>query len=456
MNILQQWKQHELNLDYPEDIVSRDFSSEMYIASYLSESPTGKIRLLESILERENMRIALQRVKSNKGAPGIDKMSVEQLSVYLKRHWSKIRQAILDGSYDPLPVRRKEIPKPDGGVRLLGIPTVLDRLIQQAVAQVLQKIWDYTFSEFSFGFRPGRSQHDAIKCAHEYVKAEYRTVVDMDLSKFFDRVNHDRLMSRLATKIKDKRVLKLIRKFLTAGIMTDGLVSSSEEGTPQGGPLSPLLSNIVLDELDKELEKRGLKFVRYADDFVIYLKSRRAGERVKKSITRFITNKLRLKVNEEKSAVSHPWWRCYLGFSFTSSRANPQIRIHSKSIKKFKERVRELTSKKSGRSMNRIVYELNQFTRGWWIYYRLATTRSMFKSLNGWMIRRLRAILWKQWKNPRTRVRNLKKHGIYHSYAMKCGNARKGCWRMSRVKWIIIAMPNNYFIQKYGLFLPGS
>ena len=381
MNILQQWKQHELNLDYPEDIVPRDFSSEMYIASYLSESPTGKIRLLESILERENMRIALQRVKSNKGAPGIDKMSVGQLPVYLKRHWSKIRQAILDGTYDPLPVRRKEIPKPDGGVRLLGIPTVLDRLIQQAVAQVLQKIWDYTFSESSFGFRPGRSQHDAIKCAHEYVKEEYRTVVDMDLSKFFDRVNHDRLMNRLATKIKDKRVLKLIRKFLTAGIMTDGLVSSSDEGTPQGGPLSPLLSNIVLDELDKELESRGLKFVRYADDFVIYLKSRRAGERVKKSITKFITNKLRLKVNEEKSEVSHPWWRCYLGFSFTSPRANPQIRIHSKSIKKFKERVRELTSKKSGRSMNRIIYELNQFTRGWWIYYRLATTRSMFKSL---------------------------------------------------------------------------
>ena len=456
MSILQQKKQQELNLEYPDEITVRDFSSEMYIASHLSESPTGKIRLLESILERENMRIALQRVKSNKGAAGIDKMTVEQLPVYLKRHWVKIRQAIYDGTYEPLPVRRKEIPKPDGGVRLLGIPTVLDRLIQQAVAQVLHKIWDYTFSEYSFGFRPGRSQHDAIKCAHEYVKAEYRTVVDMDLSKFFDRVNHDRLMSTLATKIKDKRVLKLIRKFLTAGIMTDGLVSASEEGTPQGGPLSPLLSNIVLDELDKEMEKRGLKFVRYADDFMIYVKSRRAGERVMKSISKFIANKLRLKVNEAKSAVSHPWWRCYLGYSFTSSRANPQIRIHSKSIKKFKERVRELTSKKSGRSMNRIVYELNQFTRGWWIYYRLATTRSMFRSLNGWIIRRLRAILWKQWKNPRTRVRNLKKLGISHSYAMSCGNARKGCWRMSKVKWIIIALPNRYFIQNYGLFLPGN
>lgn len=456
MNILQQWKQHELNLDYPEEIIIRDFSSEMYIAAHLSESPTGNIRLLESILERENMRLALQRVKSNKGAPGIDNMTVEQLPVYLKRHWVKIRQAILDGAYDPLPVRRKEIPKPDGGVRLLGIPTVLDRLIQQAVAQVLQKIWDYTFSEFSFAFRPERCQHDAIKCAYEYVKEGYRTVVDMDLSKFFDRVNHDRLMSRLATKIKDKRVLKLIRKFLTAGIMTGGLVSSSEEGTPQGGPLSPLLSNIVLDELDKEMEKRGLRFVRYADDFMIYVKSRRAGDRVMKSISKFITDKLCLKVNEEKSAVSHPWWRCYLGFSFTSSRANPQIRIHSKSIVKFKKRIRELIPKNSGRSIQQIVYDLNLFTRGWWNYYKLATTRSMFRSLNGWIFRRLRAMLWKQWKNPRTRVRNLKKLGIYHSYAMTCGNARKGCWRMSRVKWVIIAMPNNYFIRKYGLFLPGN
>ncbi|NOY75449.1 MAG: group II intron reverse transcriptase/maturase, partial [Kiritimatiellaeota bacterium] len=400
------------------------------------------------------MRVALQRVKSNKGAPGIDKMTVKQLPVYLKRHWIKIRQAILDGAYDPLPVRRKEIPKPDGGVRLLGIPTVLDRLVQQAVAQVLQKIWDHTFSESSFGFRPGRSQHDAIKRAHEYVKAEYRTVVDMDLSKFFDRVNHDRLMSGLATRIKDKRVLKLIRKFLTAGIMTDGLVSSSEEGTPRGGPLSPLLSNIVLDELDKELERRNLKFVRYADDFMVYLKSRRAGERVMNSVSKFITNKLRLKVNEEKSAISHPWWRCYLGFSFTSSRANPQIRIHSKSIKKFKERIKELTPKNSGGSINRVIRELNSFTRGWWNYYRQATTRSMFRSLNGWMFRRLRAMLWKQWKNPRTRVRNLKKLGISHSHAMTCVNSRKGCWRMSRVKWLIIALPNNYFIQKHGLFLP--
>ncbi len=294
MNILQQLNQPELNLEFTESKISRDYSSEMYIASYLSKSPTGRDRLMESILERENMRKALQRVKSNGGSPGIDKMTVEQLPVYLKRHWTKIRQSILDGTYSPLPVRQKEIPKSDGGVRVLGIPVVLDRLIQQATAQILHHIWDYTFSDSSFGFRPGRSQHDAIKSAHKHVKEGYRFVVNIDLSKFFDRVNHDRLMSRLAIRIKDKRVLKLIRKFLTAGIMSGGLVSSVSEGTPQGGPLSPLLSNIVLDELDKELEKRGLKFVRYADDAMIYVKSRRSAERVMKSITRFITCKLRL------------------------------------------------------------------------------------------------------------------------------------------------------------------
>ena len=456
MNISQQLKQHELNLDYPDEIISRDFSSEMFIASHLSESPTGRIRLLESILERENMRIALQRVKSNGGAPGIDKMTVDQLPVYLRRQWLKVRQALLDGTYEPLPVRRKEIPKPDGGVRLLGIPTVLDRLIQQAVAQVLQKIWDYTFSESSFGFRPGRNQHDAIKCAHEYVKDGCRYVVDMDLSKFFDRVNHDRLMNRLATRIKDKRVLKLIRKFLTAGIMTGGLVSSSTEGTPQGGPLSPLLSNIVLDELDKEPEKRNLKFVRYADDFMIYVKSKRAGERVMKSVSSFIARKLRLKVNGEKSAVSYPWVRCFLGFSFTQSRANPEIRIHSKSIEKYKQRLKELIPKNGGRSIYRVIYELNLFTRGWWNYFKIATPRSMFRSLNGKIFRRLRAMLWKQWKNPRTRVRNLKKLGISHGYAMTVGNSRKGPWRMGKTKWMVIAMPNDYFVRKYGLFLPGN
>jgi len=272
-----------------------------------------------------------------------------------------------------------------GGVRLLGIPTVLDRLIQQAIAQVLQKIWEPTFSDSSYGFRPGRSAHDAVLRAKSYLLAGYKHIVDMDLSKFFDRVNHDRLMSRLATKIKDKRVLKLIRRYLTAGIMIEGLVSPSLEGTPQGGPLSPLLSNIVLDELDKELEKRGLHFVRYADDFVIYLKSRKAAERVMKSITNFITGKLKLKVNEEKSAVSHPWLRKFLGFTFISMCGQTKIRIHQKTIKRFKERVRELTDRNCGKSMAQIVYKLNLYLKGWWNYYRLTETRYIFKSLNGWI-----------------------------------------------------------------------
>ena len=428
---------------------------EITVASLITEHPAEGSRLMEIILERGNMFKALKRVRDNKGAPGIDNMTVDQLPGYLKRHWPKIREDLLNGTYKPFPVKRKEIPKPDGGVRLLGIPTVLDRLIQQAIAQSLQQIWDPTFSDSSYGFRPGRSAHDAVLRAKSYLLSGYRHIVDMDLSKFFDRVNHDRLMSRLAAKIKDKGVLKLIRKYLTAGIMIEGLVSPSREGTPQGGPLSPLLSNIVLDELDKELEKRGLNFVRYADDFVIYLKSRKAAERVMKSITNFITGKLKLKINEEKSAVSHPWLRKFLGFTFISMCGQTKIRIHQKTIKRFKERVRELTDRNCGKSMAQIIYKLNLYLKGWWNYYRLTETRYIFKSLNGWIIRRLRCLLWKQWKNPRTKIRNLLKRRISHRHAVLCGNARKKHWRMSRVKWVIIALPNKYFLD-LGLFLPGS
>lgn len=304
MKSLQQWKQPKLNVEIMPSKMGKDTSSEDFIASRLSESPTGQIWLMESILERENLDKALKRVVKNKGAPGVDGMSVKRLEGYFKRHRSKICQSLLDGTYFPMPVRQKEIPKPGGaGVRLLGIPSCLDRVIQQAVTQVLTSIWDYTFSESSFGFRPNRSQHDAILKYHEYVQKGFRHVVDIDMSKFFDRVNHDRLMARLATRIKDKRVLLLIRRFLTSGVMINGLESATEEGTPQGGPLSPLLSNIVLDELDKELEKRGLHFVRYADDSVIFVKSKQAGKRVMQSISGFIENKLRLKVNEEKSSV---------------------------------------------------------------------------------------------------------------------------------------------------------
>jgi len=428
---------------------------EITVAYLFTEHLAGGSRLMEMILERGNMFKALARVRGNKGAPGIDNMTVDQLPGYLKRHWLKIRESLLNGSYKPFPVRRKEIPKPDGGVRLLGIPTVLDRLIQQALTQVLQEIWDPTFSNSSFGFRPGRSQRKAIFRARSHLASGYRQIIDMDLSKFFDRVNHDRLMSRLATKIEDKRVLKLIRKYLTAGIMIEGLVTPSIEGTPQGGPLSPLLSNIVLDELDKELEKRGLHFVRYADDFVIYLKSQKAAERVMESITRFIVIKLKLKVNEEKSSVGNPWRSKFLGFSFYSRDGQPKVRIHKKTIKRFKERVRELTGRGCGKSLAQVIYKLNQYLRGWWNYYRLSEARSIFKSLNGWIIRRLRCLLWTQWKNPRTKVRNLLKLGISRKHAFLSGNARKKMWHMSKIKWVIIALPNRYFLER-GLYLPGN
>ena len=428
---------------------------EMFVASQMAESLGGSDRLMEMILERRNMFRALTQVLANKGAPGVDGMTVSQLEGFLKRRWPKIRLSLLYGKYRPLPVRRKEIDKPDGGIRLLGIPTVMDRLIQQAIAQIVEQVWDPTFSEVSYGFRPGRSQHDAVRRAKSYLLEGYSYVVDMDLSKFFDRVNHDRLMSRLATKIRDKRVLRLIRRYLTAGTMIDGIVCHSDEGTPQGGPLSPLLSNIVLDELDKELEKRGHRFVRYADDFMIYCKSQKAAERVKGSITKFLIVKLKLRVNEEKSAVSRPWLCKFLGFTFISMCGQTKIRIHHKTIKRFKERVRGLTDRNCGKSIHQILVKLNEYLRGWWNYFRLTEARHILKALNMWIVRRLRCIVWKQWKNPRTRVRNLEKRGIAHKDAMLCGNARKKYWRMSRVKWVMFALPKQYFLT-LGLFLPGN
>jgi len=452
MNPLQQWKQCKLYSDFSGTCVHRDTSSEEFIASYLSESPTGQVRLMESILERNNMKRAIKRVIKNKGAPGVDGMTVRKIERYLKRHWSEIEQALLEGTYSPMPVKREEIPKP-GGVRLLGIPTVLDRVIQQAVAQVLNQVWDHTFSEYSFGFRPNRSQHDAIRQYREYVRSGKRFVVDIDLSKFFDRVNHDRLMSRLATRIKDKRVLLLIRSFLTAGVMLGGLVEASEEGTPQGGPLSPLLSNIVLDELDKELEKRGLCFVRYADDCVIFVGSKRAGSRVMERASRFIEKKLRLKVNLEKSAVDRPWNRKYLGFCVTNSRKNPKIRIHWRTIKRFKDRIREITARRRGRSISQVVGELKEFMSGWWNYFGITESFNRLRPLQHWVRRRLRAVIWKHWKNRRTRVRELLKRGVARAYALTTGCARKGPWRMSKVKWVQIALPDACF-KSLGLMFP--
>src|SRR6266404_6855429 len=352
------------------------------------ESPASIEQLMEAVCERSNCQQALARVKANKGSAGIDGMTVEQLPAYLKQHWPAIRQQLLSGTYKPQPVKRVEIPKPDGGMRKLGIPTVLDRFIQQAVMQVLQRIWDGTFSQHSYGFRPRRSAHQAVTKAQQYLAEGYRWVVDLDLEKFFDRVNHDKLMARIGKRISDQRMLKLIRAFLKAGVMEGGLVSPVDEGTPQGGPLSPLLSNIVLDELDRELEQRGLRFVRYADDCNIYVRSRRAGERVMESITRFITTKLKLKVNAQKSSVAQPGERKFLGFSFTFNR-EPKRRIAPKAVLRFKERIRELTSRTRGVSTERMAAELARYLRGWLGYFGKCETPSVLKSLEEWVRRRL-------------------------------------------------------------------
>lgn len=452
MSVSQQWNQQELDLRM-ETFRNPDRSSEAFVASRLSESPTGEIRLLESILERENMDEALKRVVSNKGAPGVDGMKACQLGAYLKRHWPRIRESLLAGSYEPMPARRKEIEKKDGGVRLLGIPTVLDRLIQQAIARVLGKLWDHDFSDSSFGFRPNRSQREAIEHCRSRLASGLRYCVDIDLSKFFDRVNHDRLMHRLSLKINDKRVLRLIRRYLESGVMVEGVHVDTEEGTPQGGPLSPLLSNIVLDELDKELENRNLKFVRYADDCVIYVGSRRAGERVMKSVSAFIVKRLRLKVNEEKSSVGRPWKSKYLGFCLTDSRKAPRIAIHWKTTRALKDKIKELTRRTIGRSPRRVIEELTEYLRGWWAYYGQIDSLSQLSRMDNWIRRRLRSLLWKQWRNRRTRVRELHRRGISKERALRTGCSRKGAWRMSQVKWVMIALPNRHFTS-LGLVIP--
>jgi len=433
-----------------------DRSHNEFIAARLSKSPTGEDRLMEMICERENMLKALQRVESNKGAPGVDGMKTTQLRGYLRRHWDKIKKALLEGTHKPFPVRRAEIPKENGGIRLLGIPTVLDRLIQQAMAQVLSAIWDPTFSEHSYAFRPQRSQQMAIRQAKCYVEDGYTYVVDIDLSKFFDRVHHDRLMHRIAARIQDKRVLKLIRAYLNSGILAGEAVVEPGEGTPQGGPLSPLLSNIVLDELDKELEKRGLRFVRYADDAAIYVRSPKAAERVKRSVSAFITRTLKLVVNEEKSEVSRPWHSKYLGFRITRYMGHTRIGIHAKSLRRFRDRVRELTARKRGRSLACVVTELNAFLRGWAAYFGSGLSATLAKELDHWVRRRLRAYVWKQWKGARTRVRNLKARGVHHKWAMMVGNTRKGEWRLSKNGTLCAALPDDYFTRSLGLVLLGS
>ena len=421
--------------------------TETLMAKRQSESLAGTERLMEEVCEPENSMQALQRVKANKGSPGVDGMTVDELPVYLKQHGLEIGEQLRNGTYQPRPVRRVEIPKPDGnGVRKLGIPCVLDRFVQQAVLQILQKRWDPTFSEHSHGFRPGRSAKQAVREAQQYIAEGHRWGVDLDLEKFFDRVNHDRLLAAVAERVADKRMLKLIRAFLEAGVMEDGLVSSVDEGTPQGGPLSPLLSNLVLDELDRELERRGHRFVRYADDCNIYVDSERAGQRVMESVTHFITHRLKLKVNQAKSAVARPGQRKFLGFSFTSE-PKPRRRIAPKAIVRFKERIREQTRRTRGISLTQMVKELATYLRGWLGYFGDCQTPSVLQSLESWLRRRLRSVVWKQWKRGRTRFRELRKRGVSKDLAAKTAGSPQGPWRLANSPALSIALPNAYFAQ---------
>lgn len=405
--------------------------------------------LLEEVLERNNMLLALKRVISNKGSHGVDGMKTDELREHIQKHWDTIKAKILGNKYKPSPVRRIEIDKPDGGVRLLGIPTVQDRLIQQAIAQVLSRIYEPLFSENSFGFRPRRGAKDAITKSKRYINEGNRWVVDMDLEKFFDKVNHDILMGKLEKKIKDKRLLSLIRKYLKSGILINGLSVASEEGTPQGGPLSQLLANIMLDELDKELEKRGHKFCRYADDNNVYVKSKRAGIRVMESMTNLIENKLKLKVNKNKSAVDFVSRRKFLGFSFYFAKSGAEIRIHEKSIKRFKDKIRFYTNRNKGISMEFRLKKLNQIMRGWINYYGIANASAKLKEIDKWIRRRLRACIWKQWKKISTRYRNLIQLGINKYKAWEYANTRKGYWRISNSP-ILSKSLNNKYLESLG------
>ena len=433
---------------------------ETSMARHKTESPAGKdigigsVRLIEQILDEENKLEALKRVIHNRGSPGIDGMTVYELEAYVENHWEQMKQNLLQGTYKPKPVKRVYIPKPGkAGERALGIPCVLDRFIQQIILQVLQEYIDPTFSDNSYGFRPNRSAHQAISKAKEYIKAGKNWVVDIDLEKFFDRVNHDRLMGLLATRIRDKRLLKIIRAFLNSGVIEDGLVSSTVEGTPQGGPLSPLLSNIVLDELDRELENRGHKFVRYADDCNIYVRSKRAGDRVLENTTRYIHKKLKLRVNKEKTAVDWVNRRKFLGFSFTSGEEH-KIRISPDSMKRFKGKVRKLTKRKRGKDIKSVIKELSMYLRGWGTYYEHCETPSILERLNGWIRHRLRSYIWKQWKTPKNRRKELRKLGITDG-KLRVASSDKGPWRTSRTKPIQIALPNHFF-DALGLYRLGS
>lgn len=442
-------KTTQMRLAFPEEgrgeaPMASGEGTEPVMASRETESPAETERMMEEVCQRENLEKALSRVRANRGGPGVDGMTVDALPGYLREHWPAIREQLMAGTYRPQPVRRVEIPKPGGGVRKLGIPTVLDRLIQQAVLQVLQPRWDPTFSEHSYGFRPGRSAHQAVAAAQAYIAEGYRWVVDIDLEKFFDQVCHDRLMAKAADRIADKRLLKLLRACLNAGVLEDGLVRQTDEGTPQGGPLSPLLSNLVLDELDQELERRGHRFVRYADDGQIYVRSERAGQRVMASMTKFITKKLRLKVNEEKSAVARPWARKFLGFSFTVHN-DPKRRLAPETVRRLKQRVRKLTRRTRGVSVEQMVGDLNPYLRGWRGYFGYCETPSVLEDLDSWIRRRLRAVTWKQWKRGRRRYAGLRAHGVRGNLSAQTAGSSHGPWRIARSPALSFAFPNAYW-----------
>ena len=410
----------------------------------------GAPGLLERVLNKDNLNRAYQQVKRSGGSPGIDRMTVEGMLPYLKEHGEKLVESLRNGTYKPQPVKRVEIPKADGGKRQLGVPTVIDRMVQQAVAQVLEPIFEKVFSQSSYGFRPGRNCHQAIRQAKEYYEQGYTHVVDIDLAKYFDTVNHDILIGMIREQVKDERVIRLIRSFLKSGVMERGIYSATEEGTPQGGNLSPLLSNIYLTSFDRLLEARGHKFVRYADDCNIYVKSRRAAERVMESCRKYLEGKLKLKVNEQKSEVGSPTKRKFLGFSLYKVKGKTGIRIHEKPLERFKERIREITSRRRGNApMEQILLELRRYTTGWLGYYAIADMRSRIQRLNEWIRRRIRQIFWKRWKRIRTKHDNLVKLGIDDSKAWEWANTRKAYWRTAG-SWILSTSLTNKYLESIG------
>lgn len=399
---------------------------------------------MEQVVERSNMWLAYQRVVANKGAAGVDAMAVTELKDWLKGHWPSVKKALLDGRYQPQPIRRVDIPKPDGGVRTLGVPTVVDRLIQQALHQVLSPVFETGFHKRSYGFRPGRSAQQAVRQAQQYVREGRRWVIDLDIEKFFDRVNHDVLMARVARRVGDERLLKLIRRYLEAGMMTEGLVQPRTEGTPQGGPLSPLLSNILLTDLDRELERRGLAFVRYADDCNVYVRSRQAGERVMAGIKAFLGKVLRLTVNAAKSAVARPWERKFLGYSVTAH-MDSRLRIAPQSLKRMRERIKALLRQGRGRSLTHTIATLNPLLRGWINYFSLSQTRTAIEAMDVWVRRHLRRLLWKQWKRPKTRERRMRLLGLAPAQAWRSSVNGRGPWWNAGAQHMVRALPPSYF-----------